>query len=512
MFRLLKSSLVVFLVAAGTQQVSAFSLVGVPPAWQDAQNGYGWDIVGAVHTVGGPMNLGEEYRWNIPNLYYAIDASFLNYFGARGAEEIDKAVKIINDLPPVSQMRIDDFPIKSERVNFRAQALGLVDLKTSALQSLVAEIGLADPQAYVFTLRSRWLDAAGNTNFYVIKRNFDPVTLQNSSYINGDLWTYITIAEVSGGPDFPVNAPVDPLAYGAPVASSESTLTTFNSPVGVFYTGLTRDDVGGLKYIYHPENQNVENPVGGVFPGTGGGPILVSGGTSRGSVWEPLFITSTNGTTAQSPGGNIGSPWDPVLVQPTNNTPPPGTGGGTPTTPPVVGNFINTGLRPGVDKLNLIKVDYDSLLGQFVSSVLDGFTDTIRTNGAPITQGLLRIINAPDILFTAADLFTGGASDVFLRMSRTDNTWTNNGAINRPISDPLAFAAAGPGTLNPGVIITFNNAGPTFWNGIYPFFLSEANPFFIFPIWGTYDGTTNAPVIYPNNISIEDLERQALGR
>jgi hypothetical protein len=60
-----------------TAFVGAF--VSGPPA------GTGQDI-----PLGGPMNLGEEYRWNMPTLYYAVDQSFLDYFGSNGWQRLIK--------------------------------------------------------------------------------------------------------------------------------------------------------------------------------------------------------------------------------------------------------------------------------------------------------------------------------------------------------------------------------------------------------------------------------------
>jgi len=31
------------------------------------------------------------------------------------------------------------------------------------------------------------------------------------------------------------------------------------------------------------------------------------------------------------------------------------------------------------------------------------------------------------------------------------------------------------------------------------------------PIWGSFDGSTNPPVLYPNWFSIQELEQQVLG-
>ena len=51
-----------------------FSLMGPNEGWQVANIGYntfGFD-------VGAPHNLGEEYRWNIRQLTYGFDESFVN--------------------------------------------------------------------------------------------------------------------------------------------------------------------------------------------------------------------------------------------------------------------------------------------------------------------------------------------------------------------------------------------------------------------------------------------------
>src|SRR5439155_20376259 len=51
---------------------------------------------------------------------------------------------------------------------------------------------------------------------------------------------------------------VDPLAtYQTAVASSKITYPNVQF-YGMFHTGLTRDDVGGLRYLYRTNNMNVE--------------------------------------------------------------------------------------------------------------------------------------------------------------------------------------------------------------------------------------------------------------
>src|SRR5258705_549693 len=109
----------------------AFTLLGPLATWQTPRLGY--NVAPAFNGGGGPMNLGEEYRWNVPVVYYAFTPEFLNYFGQHGVDEVEKAMKLVSDLPPASQLRLEDYPLTSQRVNYRAQALGLVDLRSTAL-------------------------------------------------------------------------------------------------------------------------------------------------------------------------------------------------------------------------------------------------------------------------------------------------------------------------------------------------------------------------------------------
>lgn len=53
-------------------------------------------------NIGGPMALGEEYRWNMPIITYGFDKSFLDYFGRPGVDAVEAAIQVINDLPPAS--------------------------------------------------------------------------------------------------------------------------------------------------------------------------------------------------------------------------------------------------------------------------------------------------------------------------------------------------------------------------------------------------------------------------
>src|SRR5262245_22718762 len=118
----------------------AFSPGGPFDTWQTPAIGYN-----PLNTdLMGPMNLGEEYRWNIKTITYAFDPSFINYFGKKGVDEVNRAVAIMNNLPAMSTLssNLNEFPLDTQHVNFQASALGLVDLRSVALGFLVEQMGL----------------------------------------------------------------------------------------------------------------------------------------------------------------------------------------------------------------------------------------------------------------------------------------------------------------------------------------------------------------------------------
>jgi len=67
---------------------------------------------------------------------------------------------------------------------------------------------------------------------------------------------------------------------------------------------------------------------------------------------------------------------------------------------------------------------------------------------------------------------------------------------------------AGPGTFQPRMNIIMNKVGPAFFN-VGPFFVDEPANFPGF-VWGSFDGTTNAPVVYPSGTSLMDFENELL--
>ena len=113
------------------------------------------------------------------------------------------------------------------------------------------------------------------------------------------------------------------------------------------------------------------------------------------------------------------------------------------------------GLRRGVEKLTFVKTAYDSLLGQFYTPQTNYFTMTTVTNSTNWVQTYQRVVTAPDFLFSAADLAPGPASRPvhWSDVARNVNFNSNN----------VLPGLAGPGTIDPPTTITFNKAGPIFY-------------------------------------------------
>jgi hypothetical protein len=148
--------------------------------------------------------------------------------------------------------------------------MGVLDLKSTVMTLIVEQYGLADAVRYVWNLHDRFL--APNTTcpfgeeYLVVQRNFDPTVatsitqMKTSAYVNDVLYDYQIHDYCSLPPGVQdalseaVEISVDPDAdQRGPVASTVSP----NS--GVFLTGLTRDDVGGIRYLLSKNNMNVES-------------------------------------------------------------------------------------------------------------------------------------------------------------------------------------------------------------------------------------------------------------
>lgn len=457
MLRLIKHSFTCLLLVLAVRSASGFSMTGPILDWQTEELSY---RSATLVPFGGPRNLGEEYRWNLPRVYYAFDESFLNYFGSNGVVAVEAAFKILNDLPPVSSMsaNLSEYPLNTTRLNYRASALYLLDVKSTILRIMMEEMGLVSPERFVWTLRAHYhYPNDGPLEWMVIQRNFDPVTWEPSSYVNGTLYTYTIFHSQDPHVTDAVESSVDPTAVVGTSVAYQGVMA------GSYYTGLTRDDVGGLRYMLRSSNVNAENlPSNTTGNSTGNG--------SNSFPWVPIGITNQMGTN---------------LIT-TNLT-----------------NYVITAWRPGVEKVTFVRLTNDFTFGQ--RPITNTWTETIYTNRytAPIKQVLQRIVAAPDITISAADLGTADGVPFIMEYNFADG-WTNNSAING------AATLDGPGVIPTPIVITFNKVGPSLINQT-PNSLGEAGALRYY-FWGSFDGSTNAPIVYPNGTSIRNFESIVLGR
>jgi hypothetical protein len=65
-----------------------------------------------------------------------------------------------------------------------------------------------------------------------------------------------------------------------------------------------------------------------------------------------------------------------------------------------------------------------------------------------------------------------------------------------------------PGVMNPTMLVTLNKAGTVYYN-FNPAYLDLGTRIQLFS-WGSFDGTTNAPIVYPTGSSLSLLEEQVL--
>ena len=647
MLRIFKSFGAVVVVAGLIPSALAFSLLG-PPAASGNADGYQQPVISYFlgGDIGGPKNLGEEYRWNTPALNYAFDANFLDYFGSNGVVAVEQAIAIMNTVSNLSaySLSLAELPMEATRYNYQAQALRLLDLKSAALSFMVEELGLADPDRWTWCLRSRDVIpglACPFMIYTVIKRNFDPETFEPTSYVNGALYSY-KIIEFCTGPNPLADAyefNVDPLTQTASAVASFGAIFQggffgFGYNYGAFWTGLTRDDVGGLRYLMRTNNINFESvatdsvllqtnltanqllvtsnltllvaqaltndaaALAALYPGlvidsttpiftnlvstnvttslanyyydpVGTPPhlVLATNFTTNVVTWYTHTFANvvtnsyfTNGLVINQTTRVAPSPYDPYSsgILQTNIT-------STASVVPIImgdyylllsnscipqivstqlttvfvstnlilvstnlnGNTNNqsfsqsivtfftnhiyvvhpcdrltgtVGLRQGMNHFNFVRQNYDSLLGRFFQPITNRYTLIGVTNSTAVPQTFERVVIQPDFLFTAEE------------RQVPDGAWTGIGFRTVPqfdtsnINDPAAVA--GPGTMQSPITIEFNKVGPLFIN-IGPSFLTEDTSDLNF-IWGSFDGSTNAPIIYPSGTSITDLENQVL--
>ena len=480
----------------------------------------------------------------------------------------------------------------------------------------------------------------GNT-YDVVQRTLDntpsPLNqVQYSPYVNGVLYSY-NIFENCGPPN-PLagvtNFPADPFDLAStPVASFVGTFSgSLENLQGFYFSGLTRDDVAGLRYLYSSNNISTESVATGsvqlltnnspevlettvgfttfaaqaqtnnpaaflaLYPGLvivssnyfftnipvpnlvltvkpviGGGPGQVKVVTTTngftpnyftnytyviGNLYTNSFssnsLLSISTTTVKTPVGStvgtpgvtnttttktlVNQPGGDFFIMPTNwcgfkivqtlgkqvitstnssitlSNVVDGTNvfAGTQAT---ITSFTNhtfviqpltctaaadaATLRTGIENIKFVRANFDSLLTQTFQPITNYYQMLTVSNSQPVIRYYRRIITAPDFLFTAEDFFGIGAIDG----SRTINFNQAN----------ILPGLAGPGTINPPTTITLDKTGAhlsQYGNG---FSSPEADQAILFA-WGSFDASTNDPVVYPNGTSIANLQNQILAQ
>jgi hypothetical protein len=219
---------------------------------------------------------------------------------------------------------------------------------------------------------------------------------------------------------------------------------------GGYYLNMTRDDMGGLQYLYKKGNY--------AYQGLDSNSVITPFGNST---WEA--VSTTNAITG-------------------------------------ISNFF--GLVGGVEKIEFVRVNFDSMLNPGFTPITYHFTVPYVTNSRLSQLSVTRTITAPDIVFTAGDLIVSEALANYTALIMT-NTFIQSTYVS-------LGGGVTPSTINPTLVVTLNNVGPIIYNA-YPGFMDSEN-FLETPIsnWGTFDGSTNPPIVYPNGTSLAELEDEVL--
>ena len=475
MTRFAKIVIGLVLGVAAVQQAGAFSMYGPLETWQTADLGYGPNVFQDQDwngpDLGGPKNLGDEYRLTTAVVTYGFDASFVDYFGAKGIVAVDQAMAMLNAIPAASNMSPDLSEFLTEgvqRINYRAAAAGLIDLKSIVLSHMLDHMGLIG-ETHVWDLRGR--TALGGTctfQYGVIQRNFDPITFEPTEYVNGRLYHYqiMDLCEQGGAT---ADAVEEPWATGVTSPRFSAVATWRGLKTGGFYIALSRDDMGGLRHLYRRDNFNYESlPTDASFL-----PV-----TNRvASPWSPYFGTIyTNVTVTVTRGGSPFAPFSHTNYV-TNFT--------------AVTNLNALGLHGGLEKVTYAKMRFDSTMGTgFLPMVINYSVPTLNSNVLTYRK-VVRTNTVPDILFSADDIVTAPNYSYVL-------DWTMNFINTSP------SAKAGPGVIDPTMTITLSKLGRYYLNE-NPYFMTDERKTMGVQ-WGSFDGSTNEPIMFPNGTSIREWE------
>ncbi len=419
----------------------AFSLLGPFAPWMKPELGYH-----QKRDIGGPMNLGEEYRWTVPVVTYGFDQSFLDYFGQPGVDAVEQAIQILNALPPAAELSVTDYAFQTRGLNVNAAMRDLQDLKSRALALLVEQMGLAQATRYVWTLRQWDPDLFCPTHLdelsmefwvgptftnYVNQRSYDPVTQQPISFVNARLHTFVIHSIGDAGCDAVKATPIPidgAFIWTTPVSDG-------GVDIGHFYTGLTYDDVGGICYLLSRTNINVETLDDSILPAEG----------------------ATN-------------------------------------------SVVRTAPRPGVEKTTFVRHATDA--GGLFLTMTNRFDDLYITNGSLHTQRVCRVVGQPDVLFRAKDLgcrlFEYEGLQVYFPTDwqRTDTSrWINHAALNGNLGGD------GPGVIRPPIEITFHTRG----RYLAATGGSTSGTNFYFWNWASFGVSTNVTTFPGNQTNLTSL-------
>ncbi|HTI69302.1 MAG TPA: hypothetical protein VMF06_05025 [Candidatus Limnocylindria bacterium] len=509
--------------------VSAFTMLGPYAFYQTADIGYnsGATRLAREGDAGGPMNRDEGYRWTTPVVTYTFDESFTDYFGAQGVAAVEAAFKVLNDLPAASETdaELSAFPLQATRINTVAAQLGLYDVKSVTLSVLLEILGLGSPERYTYSMHSR--NAANNVSIVDI-RNFDPINILPSPRVNGTLYTY-QVRHFTGLADFydAQEIPVDTAQPNLSVVAFADTqiglvdgkiFSALYDTQGFYYTGLSRDDMGGLRYLYNRGSVRRESLPGDVLLAaqdkTGATGVVDIGQGLSSSPWRlissnPQGATNTTTGTTSISGVSVPYPFGTYITTSTLNA------GNTASN--AVTQIVFTGKRAGVDKIKFVNVDkyYDPLLMVSTNGYLVTFNDVVvALNGSgTFRQRVGRLQPHADIVISANDLGTVSGQKPFLygRSSATTAYYlnTSGGSSGEAHSGPgiIDPDATGNGVGASPIEIVFNKLGNYFLNSGQ----STQSEGIAGEMWGTFDGSTNAPFVYPPAIDIRSYSRAIFG-
>ncbi|MGD1084533.1 MAG: hypothetical protein ABSA47_07250 [Verrucomicrobiota bacterium] len=150
---------------------------------------------------------------------------------------------------------------------------------------------------------------------------------------------------------------------------------------------------------------------------------------------------------------------------------------------PNAGAFVNGAWRPGVNHITFVPQSVTES-GQFVA-MTNQFSDVYLTNGSALRQQVQRVTSQPDFLFCAGDTAEDVPVEIAFTRTGTSN-WVNNAALN---GNP---SGSGPGVIQPQSQITFAKAGRRWVGSDFETNLADESWY-----WGSYDQSTNPPVVYP---------------